>query len=159
MKKLVLIFSVLALLFSPLSTVNAQNPEDEGLWKILLNDITVRYRYSFKTQSFIPRPVFGDQIRGMEGQTITLDGFYLPASITGSSFVLSYFPMAMCFYCTGAGMESVVLLDAAEGEERKFSALRTDDFIEVSGRLELNDDATRGLFYLLRDARLIRIYK
>lgn len=139
--------------------VHAQFPTDDGLWDLLLDDVTVRYRYSFSHEGFIPRPKFGDKLKEVEGTEVSVIGFFLPANITGSSFVVSYYPMAMCFFCTGAGIESVVVMYAADGEDRRFNNLRTDDFIEVKGRLELNEDVNQNLFYILRDAKYVRTIK
>ena len=139
--------------------VKAQFPTDDGIWDLLLDDVTVRYRYSFKHEGFLPKPSFGKSLLQMDGKEVTISGFFLPANITGSSFVVSYYPMAMCFFCSGAGIESVVVMYAEDGEERRFSNLRTDDFIEVKGRLELNEDVDKNLFYILREARWVRTYR
>jgi len=146
-------------LIGAISQAKAQFPTDDGAWNLLLDDITIRYRYSFKHEGFLPKPKFGDSLSEMNGKEVTIAGFFLPANITGSSFVVSYYPMAMCFFCSGAGIESVVVMYAADGEERRFSNLRTDDFIEVKGRLELNDDVDKNLFYILREAKWIRTYR
>lgn len=146
-------------LMGAISQAKAQFPTDDGIWNLLLDDITIRYRYSFKHEGFLPKPKFGDRLLEMNGQEVTIAGFFLPANITGSSFVVSYYPMAMCFFCSGAGIESVVVMYAEDGEERRLSNLRTDDFIEVKGRLELNDDMDKNLFYILRDARWVKTYR
>lgn len=137
----------------------AQFNSDDGIWDLLLDDVTVRYKYSFKNEGFLPKPKFGEKLLLLDSTEVSVVGFFLPANITGSSFVVSYYPMAMCFFCTGAGIESVVVMYAADGEERKFGNLRTDDFIEVKGRLELNEDVNQNLFYILRDAKWVRTIK
>jgi hypothetical protein len=154
-------FLLLALLFIIISPDNtrAQSPDNDGLWDLLLDDVNIRYRYSFTHEGFIPRPRFGDQLKSLDSTIVSITGFYLPANITGSSFVVSYYPMALCFFCSGAGIESVVVMYANEAESRRFSNLRTDDFIEVRGRLELNDDVNKNLFYILHDAEFIRIMR
>lgn len=158
MRRLRFFFGFIILLWS-ISHAKAQFPSDDGLWDLLLDDVTIRYRYSFKHEGFLPKPKFGDNLLKMSGQEVTITGFFLPANITGSSFVVSYYPMAMCFFCSGAGIESVVVMYAADGEERRFAKLRTDDFIEVKGRLELNDDVDKNLFYILREAKYVRTYR
>lgn len=142
----------------PVSSLT-QGPEDDGLWNLLLDDVNIRYRYSFSHEGFIPRPRFGEQLQQLDSTVVSITGFYLPANITGSSFVVSYYPMALCFFCSGAGIESVVVMYADEKESRRFSNLRTDDFIEVQGRLELNDDVSKNLFYILHDAEFVRIVR
>jgi hypothetical protein len=152
------IFTIVLLLLTPDGS-KAQGPEEDGLWNLLLDDVNIRYRYSFRHEGFIPRPRFGDQLQELDSTRVSITGFYLPANITGSSFVVSYYPMALCFFCSGAGIESVVVMYADEKESRRFSNLRTDDFIEVRGRLELNDDINKNLFYILHDAEFIRVVR
>lgn len=156
MKLLITIVTISVLLLAPVKPSLTQKPAEDGLWELLLDDVNIRYRYSFRNEGFIPRPRFGDQLKALDSTQVSITGFFLPANITGSSFVISYYPMALCFFCSGAGIESVVVMYADERESRRFSNLRTDDFIEVRGRLELNDDVNQNLFYILHDAEFIR---
>lgn len=156
MKQLIVILSVAALFLFPIKPALPQAPAEDGIWKLLLDDVNIRYRYSFRNEGFIPRPRFGDDLKAMDSTQVSIIGFFLPANITGSSFVISYYPMALCFFCSGAGIESVVVMYADERESRRFNNLRTDDFIEVKGRLELNDDVNQNLFYILHDAEFVR---
>lgn len=153
------ILTVFLLLIMAPDRAQAQGPEEDGLWNLLLDDVNIRYRYSFSHEGFIPRPRFGEQLKELDSTMVSITGFYLPANITGSSFVVSYYPMALCFFCSGAGIESVVVMYANETESRRFGNLRTDDFIEVRGRLELNDDVSKNLFYILHDAEFVRIVR
>lgn len=159
MKKQWIVWFIGIILLTAGSTAKAQFPTNDGIWDVLLDDVTVRYKYSFKSEGFLPKPKFGERLQALDSTEVSVIGFFLPANITGSSFVVSYYPMAMCFFCTGAGIESVVVMYAADSEEKRFSNLRTDDFIEVKGRLELNEDVNKNLFYILHDARWVRTIK
>ena len=132
--------------------------EDET-WSILLSDVRMRYRFSIEYNSFVHVPRFGNTLQQMEGKEIVLRGFFLPADVTGEAFVLSYVPMAMCFFCAGAGIESVVELHSIISHRMRFRRLSTDDFIEVRGRLRLNRDDLDHLIYILEDAELVDIIK
>ena len=128
-------------------------------WNILLNDVRMRYRYSIEYNTFVQVPRFGNTIKQMDGQEITLRGFFLPADVTGEAFVLSHVPMQMCFFCAGAGIESVVELHSIVTHNMRFRRLSTDDFIEVKGRLKLNQDNLDHLIYILEDAELVRVIR
>jgi hypothetical protein len=128
-------------------------------WEVLLQDVKTRYRYDKEYNAFIPIPRFGKDVRALEGTEILLKGFFLPADVSGNVIVLSYLPMAMCFFCSSAGIESVVEIHNIPSHNNRFRRLRTDDFIEVSGTLRLNADDLNHLIYILEDARLIEIYR
>ena len=55
----------------------------------------------------------------------------------------------MCFFCGGAGPETVMEVEASEPV--KFQA----DAIYLKGRLELNADDINRLMYKIVDARLV----
>ncbi len=126
-------------------------------WEILLTDVKMRYRFSVEYNSFIQVPRFGITLKEMEGKEIVLQGFFLPADITGDAFVLSFVPMQMCFFCSGSGIESVVELQTLISHRARFRRLKTDDFIEVRGRLKLNATNLDNLIYILEDAELLKV--
>lgn len=128
------------------------------VWDVLLYDVSMRYRYRVEYNSFVPVPRFGQKLEEMEGKEIVLRGFFLPADVTGEAFVLSYVPMKMCFFCAGAGIESVVELGSVVSHRMRFRRLQTDDFIEVKGVLRLNRDQPEHLLYYLEDTQLIKVY-
>ncbi len=153
MKKAAYIFLLLLLPFF----VAAQDTKSQNYWDLLMSDVNVRFRYSLEHGAMVMVPRFGDQLLQYQGEEMVFRGFFLPADATGSTIVLSYNPMEMCFFCTGSGIESVMELVPAEGNERQFRRLRTDNFIEVKGRLRLNSRDIMRLFYILEDAELVRI--
>jgi len=128
-------------------------------WNILLNDVRMRFRYSVEYNTFVQVPRFGNTVKQLEGEEIVLRGFFLPADVTGDAFVLSHVPMQMCFFCAGAGIESVVELHSLVTHNMRFRRLSTDDFIEVKGRLKLNQDNLDHLIYILEDAELVKIFR
>ena len=64
-------------------------------------------------------------------------------------FVFSAFPYNMCFFCGGAGPETVMEIEALEAVE--YSA----DAITLRGKLQLNDSDINRLIYSLTDARVV----
>lgn len=148
MKKNILIIT--ALFFVKINY--AQN----NTWNTLLDDIKVRYIYSPKYKGYISKPKFGDKLLALDGKVITLRGFFLPTDLTGKVFILSYNPSNMCFFCNGAGIESIIELYPKEDEIRLFKRLETDDYFEVKGRLRLNADDFDHLIYILDEADFIK---
>lgn len=156
MLKISFLFAALLLLSHP---PNLEEHYNNREWNILLNDVRIRYRYSIEYNTFMQVPRFGSTVRALEGQEIVLRGFFLPADVTGDAFVLSHVPMQMCFFCAGAGIESVVELHSIVTHRMRFRRLSTDDFIEVRGRLKLNQDNLDHLIYILEDAELVRVFR
>lgn len=128
-------------------------------WEVLLNDVRMRYRFSMEYQTFVQVPRFGSRVQQMEGTEVALQGFFLPADVTGNTFVLSHVPMQMCFFCAGAGIESVVEIHSKVSHNMRFRRLKTDDFIEIRGTLKLNQDNLDHLIYILEDAELVRVIR
>lgn len=136
--------------------VAAQFSDSDQNWKPMLSDVKVRYTWSVKHGSYITRARFGEQVQKLDGQEVTLKGFFLAADLTGDLYVLSSNPMATCFFCSAAGIETVVEIEPHPDDLRLFKRLRTDNFIEVKGTLHLNPDDFERLIYILKDVRLAK---
>ncbi len=136
----------------------AQDTTDET-WDLLLGDVKTRYSYSIKFDTFFPKPKFGKDLKEMDGQTITLRGYFLPTNLTGMAFILSYAPSSMCYFCAGAGIESVVEINPTEDDLFRFERLRIDDYFEVTGTLKLNFKDIEHLYYIIDDAEFVKIVR
>ncbi len=98
-------------------------------------------------------PNFSAAIRKLEGKTVTLQGYILPLEgrRTQKYFIFSAYPYDMCFFCGGAGPESV-----AEVYTKK-PIRYTNKMIKIKGRLVLNNSGSIDqLFYVLQDAVVIQ---
>ena len=94
-------------------------------------------------------PSFSETVKAMEGKEVKIKGYVLPMDVSGEQYVLSAFPFASCFFCGGAGQESVIEL-RLEDFDRKFE---TDEYLEFQGILKLND-AELELNYILDKAQV-----
>lgn len=139
----------LALLLAASATLTAQS--NTNLWKTL-GKITYKKQYDELLGFKVDVPVFADEVRELEGKTVTLKGYIVPVEGFKShkEFVFSAFPYNMCFFCGGAGPETVMEVTAGEGI--KF----TTEPILIRGKLGLNDSDVNHLMYQLTDAELVR---
>lgn len=98
---------------------------------------------------FIPK--FSDEIKSLEGKVIELAGYIIPfeGMFKPNELIISSLPIASCFFCGGAGPESVAQVYLSE------SVAYTAKKVKIRGKLELNDKNTDELMYLLREAKLI----
>lgn len=134
-------------------------PDDSGLdmenlpsvWKTL-SKITYKKEYNELMGFKIDIPVFSQGIKDLEGQVVEIKGYIIPVEGYKShkEFILSAFPYNMCFFCGGAGPETVLEVEAKEPIE--YDA----DQVIIKGTLELNADDINRLFYILKDAELVK---
>lgn len=107
-------------------------------------------KYNDKAAEYFLYPVFAPELKDLVGKEVTLEGYYLPMDVEGY-IILSKFPYSQCFFCGGAGPESIaeVIFKAKEGK------FEMDQFIRVKGKLKLNEgDIDHGNF-ILQEASLI----
>lgn len=131
----------------------AQDPLPEGaskVWKTLTK-ITYKKQYDEIMGFKIDVPVFSDQVRALEGEEITVKGYIIPVEGYKShkEFIFSAFPYNMCFFCGGAGPETVMEVTSLDAVEY------TAEQVVLKGRLRLNADDINQLMYILYDARLV----
>ncbi|MEQ8704034.1 MAG: hypothetical protein RIC19_08950 [Phaeodactylibacter sp.] len=119
-------------------------------WKMLA-DVIFTDEYSEEVQAYVPYPTFGAQLEAIEGREVLIEGYIIPLEETGDEtiLVLSALPYSSCFFCGGAGPESVMDIKLRPGAKRKFT---TDDRLTFRGKLRLNDDDLYFLNYILEDA-------
>ena len=122
----------------------------KGTWKTP-GKITFKKVYDELMGFKVDMPVFSDQIVALEGKEITVKGYIVPTEGYKShkEFILSAFPYNMCFFCGGAGPETVMEVVSLEGVE--FSA----DPIVLKGILRLNDNDINHLMYKVEEAVII----
>ncbi len=146
--------SLAILLFGISFSVVAQEAPAEApkksLWKTL-GKITYKKKYDELMGFKIDIPVFSDPIKKLDGKEVEVKGYIIPVEGYKShkEFILSAFPYNMCFFCGGAGPETVMEVEAVEGVE--YSA----EQVILRGKLKLNDDDINRLMYLLTDAVLV----
>ena len=150
MRKWLVIVAVLwvGLVFSD---VSAQSGTTESLWKTLAK-ITYKKEYDEFLGFKIDKPVFSEEIKALNGKEVTVKGFIIPVEGYKShkEFIFSAFPYSMCFFCGGAGPESVMEVSAIE------PVAYTAESITLKGKLKLNSDDVNKLMYALTDAKMIK---
>jgi hypothetical protein len=96
-------------------------------------------------------PAFNSKIRFYEGKELTLEGYYMPLDLGDrNTIVISRNPYAQCFFCGGAGPESVAEITFAS----KPPKFKMDQIVRVSGILKLNDADIEHMNFMLTEAKL-----
>ena len=109
-------------------------------------------RYNEKAAEYFLYPVFAQELKDMVGKEINLEGYYLPIDVDGEAYIiLSKFPYSQCFFCGGAGPESITEV-AFKVKPGKFEM---DQYLRVKGKLRLNEGNIDHGNFLLDDAVLV----
>jgi len=126
--------------------LQAQNSAP-SLWKTLAK-ITFEKKYDELLGFKVDVPVFSDAIKELEGEFVTVSGYIVPVEgyKSHNEFVLSAYPYNMCFFCGGAGPETVMEVTALEPVKY------TTERITLRGKLLLNKDNINRLMYIMVDA-------
>lgn len=136
-------------LFLTASAFSGMQPEPT-VWKTL-SKITFRKQFDEMMGMKVDVPVFSQDVKALEGSTIDVRGYVIP--VTGfksdTAFVFSAFPYSSCFFCGGAGPETV--MEVYSTEPVKY----TTEAIWLRGTLQLNDTDINRLMYAITEAEQI----
>ncbi len=134
-----------------ISTTGHLSAQTENTWKTL-SKITYKKQMDEILGFKIDVPVFSEPIKALEGKEVSLKGYIIPVEgyKSHTEFIFSAYPYNMCFFCGGAGPETVMEVKATEPV--KYVA----DQITLKGRLVLNPDDINRLMYILEDASLVK---
>jgi hypothetical protein len=146
MKRLIPLFVALLVSIS----LPARPPVEDG-WSVFAKvKFSPKFFKEFNENFLFP--AFDAGIRSREGKDIVLKGHYLPMELEDDKTVIvSKFPYAACFFCGGAGPESVAEVIFAK-RPRKFKA---DQIITIKGKLKLNDRDVNHMNFIITDAVLV----
>ncbi len=127
----------------------AQKKANPDVWKKLEN-VTFKKHFHKELGIYVDKPIFGKGVKKISNKTVTVKGYIIPLEgYEGQTyFIFSKFPYSMCFFCGGAGPETVMEVDMVKGKKIKYTSKQ----ITIKGKLKLNDDNIDKLMYLLVDA-------
>jgi hypothetical protein len=109
-------------------------------------------KYNDKAAEYFLYPVFSKELKDLVGKEVALEGYYLPIEIQDDAYViLSKFPYSQCFFCGGAGPESI----AEVTFKVKKGKFEMDEFIHVKGILKLNESNIEHGNFILENAVMV----
>ena len=130
-----------------LRTLAQTDTEVAGTWRTLA-EVTYIKKYDEFLGFDIDYPVFSEGVKDLEGKEIVLSGYIIPVQgyKSHTEFIFSALPFNMCFFCGGAGPETV--LEVKAKEPIKFTA----ESITIKGKLKLHADDIDRLMYEVEEA-------
>lgn len=142
------IFLTLSLFFSCSPDIpNKKEVHFEKIsWKNL-ESLKIDYYYDADYGDYLGKPTFSKESLAWNGKNVMVEGYWIPISEIGDSTVsvLSALPYAQCYFCSGAGIETVMQIKAVGHLKR----LETDEKVVLKGKLLLNKDNPMELYYQL----------
>lgn len=124
--------------------------QDENVWKTL-SKITYKKEYDEFLGFKIDKPVFADDVQALDGEEVIVRGYIIPTEgyKSNNEFIFSAYPYNMCFFCGGAGPETVMEVETVKPVEY------TAEQVVLKGKLKLNPDDINRLMYFLVEAKQI----
>lgn len=111
-----------------------------------LTDVEFKDVYVEELDAYYWKPIFGPSVKNLEGKKFYITGYVIPVDIDEDFYVLSRYPFANCFFCGGAGPETVVDLQFSGHSTREYA---TDERLTFAGELKLNADDVYQMNYII----------
>ena len=148
MKK-ILLLAIIGL--ASFQMANAQTSSD--IWKTM-EKVTYKKTLDKSLGIYVDVPVFGKSVKALAGKTVTIKGYIIPLEGYQDQdyFIFSRYPYNMCFFCGGAGPETVLEAETKKGNNIKY----TSKEITIKGKIKLNNDNVDRLMYILEDVVLVK---
>jgi hypothetical protein len=115
-----------------------------------LSQLELKEAYDENSGTFYDKPIFGPSLKALEGKEISITGYVIPMDVELNYYVVSAFPFSSCFFCGGAGPETVIDLQLSDKE----LSFKNDERATFCGELRLNTGTFFELPYILKNARV-----
>jgi hypothetical protein len=137
----------LAIFLFMASIAVGQTTLKDNTWKTL-SKITFKKEFDEVLGLKIDVPVFAKEVKALEGKEVTVKGYIIPTDgyKSQTEFVFSAFPYNMCFFCGGAGPETVMEISSKQPIQY------TSEPVYLKGILKLNGADVNRLIYSLEKA-------
>jgi hypothetical protein len=114
-----------------------------------LADVKFTQKYSEEIGLNYDEATFGRWLLPLNGKEIKITGYIIPLDGMGVTYVLSRNPNATCFFCGGAGPETVIELRLKPSALKRY---KLDDRMTFKGILQMNRSNLNQMTYVLLDA-------
>lgn len=121
--------------------------QQEITWEDL-SKVTFSDKYFPEFNDYLMQPEFSPAIKALDGQMVTIKGYFLNIGNEEKLYILSKGPMSSCFFCGIGGPETAVELQFSNSQK-----LKTDDIVSITGILQLNAEDIMHFNYILTDCK------
>lgn len=146
MKRYLQRFLILSIILLSGLQIQAQNT-----W-VTLSKVTYKKQFDEMMGMEVKTPEYSEDIIALQGKTVDVEGYIIPlkGERAQSHFMFSAYPYAMCYFCGGAGPETVMQV-FMEGEEK---IEYTSKKIKLKGKLTMSYGDVNNMMYTLSKAEL-----
>ena len=141
------IYIILIITWLSILTLQAQT---DLSWDILA-DVSFEEEKIEGTDSYWLVPTFGEMINLFDKQEVIISGYLIIVDLEDNFCVLSRHPFSSCFFCGGAGPESIIELQFDE----PVKGVKMDQRVLVQGRLQLNKSDVDHFNFIVTNVRII----
>lgn len=136
---------ILILMILSTAELNAQFAQDDA-WPVL-SQVTYEMKKHEK-YDMLMHPLFSEDIKKLEGETVTLSGYVYPAQVHGDRdyILLSALPLKSCFFCGGGGGPETIVQAYTKDKIGNYN-----NPIKIKGRLRLNATNPEEMMYILEE--------
>jgi hypothetical protein len=114
-----------------------------------LADVEFKETYYEDADEWLWYPSFGPEVTAKTDQPVYIAGYVIP--VEPGRYVLSKNSFESCFFCGGAGPESVMELSLAEADQM----FANDEYRTFKGTLRVNSTDIDRLNYILEGAEVV----
>lgn len=129
-----------------LSSSTPTDPQKLTFVTLMKLDFSEVYNSTKEKWEYVPE--FSKEVMDLNGKEVFVKGYIIPVDLSGELYALSAYPFSSCFFCGGAGPESVVGLQL-----KKPKTYQTDDIVTFTGTLRVSTDYESEFFYTLESAK------
>jgi len=115
-----------------------------------LQDVKYKKKYNKEYEQYFEYPVFGARIKALSGKPVRISGYIIPLDV--GLYALSKNPYSSCFFCGGAGPETIMTLVFKSPPSR----FKTDAYVTLTGMFQLNDNNVESFMYQLLAAEVVK---
>ena len=127
---------------------NSAYSQKSVVWKDIMDIYAKEVRFSEKNPTLAIKGQ-GMSLKDIEGKKISITGYFLDLDPDGEWFMVSKNPFATCFFCGGAGPETVIELLKYKNVKKKF---KTDDIVTVTGTIKMIAESEEDVGFVLQNA-------
>lgn len=101
----------------------------------LLAEVEIENKHDEKAKAYYSQIIPSDNVQALQKKRVQIKGFILPMDVKDGYYILSAFPNSSCFFCGGAGEESVIELKFKD----KPKTYKMDDVVVFEGVFHWNN--------------------
>jgi len=141
------------LLICSLFPIGSYAQETQLTWQFLSDNVEFTEKRDKELEMFFYFPTFSATLKKIEGKKAMIRGYVVASDPEKGVYVLSRYPMAQCYFCGGAGPDSIMEIHLASVGKR----YKIDQNLILKGTLKLNATDIEHSTFILEEAEAFEV--